>query len=80
VVRHARTDFTVRLVVGPPFRVEVHDGVAATDAFRSLIERPAPMAVSTADSGRGLGLVHRLAARVGLEDEADGGKVVWFET
>src|SRR3954470_15240065 len=26
VVRHARTDATITVDVGPPFRVEVHDG------------------------------------------------------
>ena len=78
VVRHAHTDLTVSVEPGPPFRVEVHDGVGATEAFRTLIARKPP-AADTALSGRGLGLVHDLAARLGIEDDPGGGKVVWFE-
>jgi anti-sigma regulatory factor (Ser/Thr protein kinase) len=78
VVRHARTDATVRVVVGPPFRVEVHDGAAATDAFRELIAE-SPMVQAAKVDGRGLAVLHHMAARVGLEDDPDGGKVVWFE-
>lgn len=79
VVRHARTVVTVSVSPGPPFRVEVHDGVAATDAFRQLIARKPPSTTDTASSGRGLVLVHDLAVRLGLDDDPDGGKVVWFE-
>ncbi len=79
VVLHTKSDFTVRIEPGPPFRVEVHDGLAATDAFRDLVAaRPAPVPVS-AVGGRGIGLVHSLATRIGLDDDPGGGKVVWFE-
>lgn len=79
VIRHAHTAVTVAVEPGPPFRVEVHDGVAATEAFRDLIARKPPPAPHTASSGRGLSLLHDLAARFGLDDDPDGGKVVWFE-
>ena len=79
VVRHADTDVTVTVRVGPPFRVEVHDGVAATDAFRAMVAEPPPTADVSSIRGRGLGIVHTLATRIGLDDDPDGGKVVWFE-
>lgn len=79
VIRHARTDVTVTIRLGPPFRIEVHDGVAATDAFRALIHAPPPTAAVSSIGGRGLGIVHSLATRIGLDDDPDGGKVVWFE-
>ena len=79
VVRHTTSDFTVRVEVGRPLRVEVHDGHAATDAFRALIAERPPLAPVTAVGGRGIGLVHALATRVGLDDDEGGGKVVWFE-
>lgn len=79
VVRHARTDVTVAVDVGPPTRVEVRDGAAATDAFRDMVvRRPAPVLLS-APGGRGLGILHDLATRIGLDDDPEGGKVVWFE-
>jgi anti-sigma regulatory factor (Ser/Thr protein kinase) len=80
VVRHANTEVRVSIDVGPPVRVEVHDHVAATDAFREMLRtRPGPGAVN-ADGGRGLTLVHDLASRIGLRDDDPlGGKVVWFE-
>jgi anti-sigma regulatory factor (Ser/Thr protein kinase) len=79
VLRHTDSPVTVRAVVGPPFRVEVHDGVAATDAFRQMIAERPPRAATTALGGRGIRLVHDLAGRIGLDDDDDGGKVVWFE-
>src|SRR4051794_18750289 len=80
VVLHTSSEFTVRVDVGPPFRVEVHDGLAATDALRALIaHRPSPTPV-TSVGGRGFSLVHALATRFGVDDAAGGGKVVWFET
>lgn len=79
VVRHARTEVTLRVETGPPLRVEVHDGMAASEAFRALVaQRPRPANVS-AIGGRGIGLVHGMATRIGLDDHPDGGKVVWFE-
>lgn len=78
VVRHTASEFTVRVDVGPPFRVEVQDGHVATDAFRALIaERPLHPPV-TSVGGRGISVIHALATRVGLDDHAFG-KVVWFE-
>lgn len=79
VVRHARTSLRVSVTVGHLFGLRWHDGVAATAAFRALIARPPPPALETAPSGRGLSLVHDLASRVGVDDDPDGGKVVWFE-
>jgi hypothetical protein len=74
----ARTDVIVRVLRGPPFRVEVQDGAAATDAFRELVVA-APMAAPSSVSGRGLALVREVAARLGLSDADVRGKVVWFE-
>ena len=79
VVRHAGTDVRVRVLNGPPFRVEVHDGVAATVAFRKMIAEPPPLVGTRSVGGRGLALVRNLAVRFGLDDDADGGKVIWFE-
>jgi anti-sigma regulatory factor (Ser/Thr protein kinase) len=79
VVRHAKTEVRVSIDAGPPIRVEVHDHVAATDAFREMIStRPGTGAIY-AGGGRGLNLVHDLATRIGLADDPLGGKVVWFE-
>jgi len=78
VVLHANTDVTVSITRGPPVRVEVRDGAAATEAFRELIgasDMPGP----SSTGGRGLALVRALASRVGLDDDPDGGKIVWFE-
>ena len=36
VAHHAPSDLTLTVRAGPPIRVEVHDGVAATEAFRDL--------------------------------------------
>lgn len=78
VVTHADTAVTVTVRHGPPIRVEVHDGVAATAAFRELV-RAAEMPPATAPRGRGMALVRAVASRVGLDDDPGGGKVVWFE-
>jgi anti-sigma regulatory factor (Ser/Thr protein kinase) len=81
VVRHARTELTVVVKLDVCIRVEVHDGVAATEAFREIIASP-PTSVSTDEpGGRGLGMVHALTSRFGLADEPGewGGKIVWFE-
>jgi anti-sigma regulatory factor (Ser/Thr protein kinase) len=79
VVSHAPRDLTVAVDAGPPFRVEVHDGAVATSAFRRLVAQGPPPAPAFATSGRGLVLVHELAARVGMVEEPGQGKVVWFE-
>ena len=79
VVRHARTEVTLRVETGPPLHVAVHDGMAASDAFRALVTERPPLAAVSAVGGRGIGLVHGLATRIGLDDDPDGGKVVWFE-
>ena len=78
-IRHVRTAVTVSVKPGPPFRVEVHDGVGATKMFRDLIARKPSPVPETASTGRGLHLVHELATRLGLDYDPDGGKVVWFE-
>jgi anti-sigma regulatory factor (Ser/Thr protein kinase) len=69
-VEHARTPFTVRVVVGPTVRVEVGD---RSNASPVALEVP-----SEADRGRGLGIVAALASRWGTSHTAEG-KVVWFE-
>jgi len=78
VVLHVQTAVNLTVWPGPPVRVEVHNGEAATEAFRDLV-RDSAMPEPSSSSGRGLGLVRRLATRVGLDDDPDGGKVVWFE-
>lgn len=81
VVRHARTEFTIAMRYNPCIRIEVHDGVAATDAFRDILARAPVEVPPQSPGGRGLGLVRALASRFGLGDEpgAWNGKVVWFE-
>ena len=78
VVLHVQTDVTLTVWQGPPVRVAVHNGEAATEAFRDLV-RDSAMPKPSSSSGRGLGLVRSLATRVGLDDDPGGGKVVWFE-
>jgi anti-sigma regulatory factor (Ser/Thr protein kinase) len=79
VALHAHTAVTVTVHEGPPVRVEVHDGVAATDAFREIVTVGGSIPDASAVSGRGLHLVRAMSTRVGLDDDSDGGKVVWFE-
>ncbi len=81
VVRHARTQLTLVVRVDPRLRVEVHDGVAASDTFREVVARPPVDVPSSSPGGRGLGLVSVLASRFGLSDEPGdwNGKIVWFE-
>lgn len=70
-VLHARTEIDLRYVVErTSVRIEVEDGNTRH-----------PIAVATpadATSGRGLGLVHALAKKWGV-DGTDDGKIVWFE-
>ena len=79
VVRHTDSAITVEVTIGPPFRVNIHDGHAANDAFRALIAERPPAVAPTTIGGRGIGVVHALATRIGLDDDDAGGKVVWFE-
>lgn len=79
VVRHAKSDVTVTVRRGPPVRVEVRDFTAATDALRELLTGRHWMPDASSPSGRGLAIVRSLAGRIGLDDDTDGGKVVWFE-
>jgi anti-sigma regulatory factor (Ser/Thr protein kinase) len=81
VVRHARTHLTLAVRTEPVVRVEVHDGVAATRAFRAILAEPPTSVPATSPGGRGLGLVSALATRFGLDDNPGEwhGKVVWFE-
>jgi anti-sigma regulatory factor (Ser/Thr protein kinase) len=80
VVRHAETDFTVMVGCDSCVRVEVHDGAAATEAFRAIVNDPPPFEGGS-PGGRGLSLVARMSSRFGLADEPGvrNGKVVWFE-
>jgi anti-sigma regulatory factor (Ser/Thr protein kinase) len=69
-IRHARTEFEVRIVTAADHvRVEVEDADPDSDpAVVDLRERP----------GFGLRLVDGMAQRWGV-DHREGGKVVWFE-
>jgi anti-sigma regulatory factor (Ser/Thr protein kinase) len=78
VVGHVGGAVTITVPDGPVVRIEVHNHEAATKAFRDLLHH-SPRPADTAASGRGLGVVRSLASRVGLDDDAGGGKVVWFE-
>jgi anti-sigma regulatory factor (Ser/Thr protein kinase) len=69
-VEHARTDFTVRVVLADSLRVEVADRSPALP-----VRRQVPV---QAERGRGLSIVDTLAARWGTSTTEDG-KVVWFE-
>jgi anti-sigma regulatory factor (Ser/Thr protein kinase) len=81
VVRHTSTRFTVGLTLDGRVRIEVHDGAAATEAFRASLYSSEAMVPTNSPGGRGLPLVRQLAASFGLSDEPGlhGGKVVWFE-
>jgi anti-sigma regulatory factor (Ser/Thr protein kinase) len=81
VVRHAQTQLAVVVRFDPCVRIEVHDGAAATDAFREILERTHTHMPVESTGGRGLPLVRGLASRFGLADEPGRwkGKVVWFE-
>lgn len=71
-VMHARTEFTVRLVVGPDLvRVEVTDE-------NSRVPQPC-LAPMDATSGRGLAIVDGSGLDWGV-DRHDGGKTVWVQT
>ena len=78
VVGHVGSAVTITVRDGPVVRVEVHNHEAATEAFRDLLHH-SPKPANTSPTGRGLGLVRALASRVGLDDDASGGKVVWFD-
>lgn len=81
VLRHAQTEFALVVILDGCLRVEVHNGVAATEAFREIIGNPPLDTPADTPGGRGLGLVRRMASRFGLADEpgARDGKIVWFE-
>ena len=78
VVGHVGSEVTITVRDGPVVRIEVHNHQAATEAFRDLLHN-SPRPANTSPTGRGLRLVRSLASRVGLDDDAGGGKVVWFE-
>ena len=71
-VRHAASDFTVKLEIGEPagVRLAVRDGDPSPPGPR--------VADELAESGRGLHLVTELASAWGTDIDA-GGKVVWAE-
>jgi anti-sigma regulatory factor (Ser/Thr protein kinase) len=74
VVDHARTAFTVTVVMGDGVvRVEVHDGLGG-----ALVPTAEVLPVADGERGRGLGIVRALARGWGWE-ERPGGKTVWFE-
>jgi anti-sigma regulatory factor (Ser/Thr protein kinase) len=80
VVLHVKREFTVRVGFALCVRVEVHDGLAATNVFREIITNPPACSIGS-PGGRGLPLVGRLASRFGLDDDLGiwHGKIVWFE-
>jgi len=79
-VRYAKSEFTVRVDFTPCVRVEVHDGLAATNTFREIVTNPPALSID-APGGRGLPLVGRLSSRFGVDDDRGiwNGKIVWFE-
>src|ERR1043166_2557314 len=58
VVLYAKSKVTVRVGFAPCVRVEVHDGLAATDAFRKIITDPPELSIGS-PGGRGLPLLER---------------------
>ena len=80
VVQHAGTDFdVVVMVIEATVRVEIHDGLAVSEAFRDLISQPpVPVDVSS-PSGRGLFLLKSCGAKFGFTDKGHEGKAIWFE-
>lgn len=80
VILHARTPFHLVVEIkGSRIRVELHDGMGATEAFRDLIHNHPRQVATTAGSGRGLLLMSTTAASFGLIDKGAEGKMVWFE-
>lgn len=80
VVFHACTDFDVVITIDDLVtRIELHDGLAVTEAFKDLVGRsPSSVEVTTVD-GRGLLLVGSMATQFGLIDKGSAGKAMWFE-
>lgn len=71
-VVHAGTDIDVGVRLLPAaIRIEVDDASGALPELRDAAE--------SAESGRGMDLVHRMAQSWGVEQRAGGGKVVWFD-
>lgn len=80
VVTHALTDFElVVLTTDAAIRIEIHDGVAVSEAFHDLITNPPVTIDVTAVGGRGLILLSSTAHRFGLIDNGASGKAIWFE-
>jgi len=80
VVLHAGTSFEIVVDVNHEvIRVEIHDGMAVSEAFRDFIEHPPAAVEPTAIGGRGIMLVSQIALRFGLQDRGPDGKAVWFE-
>ncbi len=68
-VRHARTDFEVRIWPAEEVRIEVRDsGGGSPRVLSPGVEEP---------SGRGLRIVEAVSRRWGVEPEP-AGKIVWF--
>jgi anti-sigma regulatory factor (Ser/Thr protein kinase) len=81
VVRHAGTDLTVAIEFDESVRIEVHDGAAATEAFRDILAAASTSVPVASPGGRGLGLVRMMSSGFGLAEEPGiwNGKIVWFE-
>ena len=80
VVRRTDSEICLAVDSGPPIRVEVAAAAAPTaEAFRAVLANaPEPAAIPNSIEQR-LELVHMLASRIGLGNDSNGGKVVWFE-
>lgn len=80
VVKHACTDFDVVVTINDAVvRVEIHDGIAVSEAFRDVINNPPTEVKGTAPGGRGLLLLGATSTRFGLPDKGPEGKAIWFE-
>jgi anti-sigma regulatory factor (Ser/Thr protein kinase) len=80
VIRHAPSDFDLVVSVEPAvIRIEVHDGVAVTAAFRELLAQPPERVSVDSQTGRGLVLMKSTTLRYGLIDKRASGKAIWFE-
>ena len=80
VVQHACTDFDVVVTINDTtVRIEIHDGVAVTAAFRDLITNPPTEVDVISPDGRGLLLLGSSGIPFGLTDKGHDGKAIWFE-
>lgn len=80
VVQHACTDFDLVVTIDDTtVHIEIHDGIAISEAFRDLITNPPTEVNVTSANGRGILLLGSSQVRFGLTDKGHGGKAVWFD-